>query len=129
MQWGDEQKGYGSVMKIQRQHVDIVLLSLALAACIWGAAGLVHPSLIPGTARVSEVVLIGLIAAVLCSDHEFHAAVRSAVFAAGCGIVCASLLMEGRSVLSFVVMLTAVLSVAGVGVTIARYRKARVAQV
>jgi hypothetical protein len=113
------------MMKIQRQHVDIVLLCLALAACTWGAAGLVHPGLIPGAASVSEVVLFGLIAAILCSDQGLRAAARSAVFAVGCGIVCAALLMEGRAVFSFVVMLMAVLSVAGVGVTIARYRKAK----
>jgi ABC-type thiamin/hydroxymethylpyrimidine transport system permease subunit len=112
-------------MKMKRQHLDTVLLSLALAACIWGAAGLIRPRLIQGTATVSEVVLFGLIAAIFCSDHGLHAVVRSAVFTVGCGIVCAALLMERRTVFSFAVVLMAVLSVAGVGVTIARYRKAK----
>ena len=115
-------------MKMKRQHLDTVLLSLALAACTWGAAGLIGPGLIPGTSSVISVVVFGLMAAFFCSDHGLFAAARSAVFAVGCGIVCAALLMERRTVPPFAVTLMAVLSVAGVGVTIARYRKAKRAE-
>jgi cbb3-type cytochrome oxidase subunit 3 len=82
----------------------------------------------PGTSSVISAVVFGLMAAFFCSDHGFYPAARSAVFAVGCAVVCAALLVERRTVAPFTVALMAVLSVAGVGVTIARYRKAKRAE-
>jgi hypothetical protein len=110
-------------VKMQRIEVEPKLLLLAFLICLWAAAGLIRPGVIPSQMSVANIATIGLLLTLWCSGKGPHAAVRTAILSAGFGVDCAAFLLSKKNVL--LAVLCAALSLICVCGALAQYRKTR----
>ncbi|MGA9669982.1 MAG: LON peptidase substrate-binding domain-containing protein [Terracidiphilus sp.] len=96
---------------------------LAFLTCIWAAAGLIRPGLIPSQMGAINVVTIGLLLTLWCSDKGPHAFFRTAILAVGFGVDCAAFSLSSKNL--FPVALCAALSLICFCGALAQYAKAR----
>jgi hypothetical protein len=110
-------------MNLDRLNLEPKLLLVAIGTCIWAAAGLILPGLIPNQMSAINIVTIGLLLTLWCSGKGPHAVVRTAILAAGFGVDCAAFLLSSKNL--FLAALCAALSLICVCGALAQYAKVR----
>jgi hypothetical protein len=110
-------------MNLDRFNLESKLLLVAIGTCLWAAAGLILPGLIPNQMSAINIVTIGLLLTLWCSGKGRHAVIRTAILAVGFGVDCAAFLLSSKNL--FLAALCAALSLICVCGALAQYVKAR----